>query len=111
MKAKERFINACFVVWGNRASGKKIGADSVIKRFHIGNNASKFLNSIKGESSECSREHFAELYQKYSDWCKEHRARNEEIVPSKEEGLKTEIATYITAMRSLLNELEILITL
>ena len=110
MKAKERFINACFVVWGNRASGKKIGADSVIARFHIGNNASKFLNSIKGEPSECSREYFADLYQKYSDWCKGRRTRNEGYhAPSEEDDIKKRIAEFIGVMRDLLTDIEITI--
>lgn len=79
MKAKDRFINACFVVWGNRANGKKVSADSVLAKFHIGNNASKFINSIKGTPDECDREFFANLYQQYSDYCKEYRRS---IVPT-----------------------------
>lgn len=74
MKTRDKFINACFVVWGNRASGKNITADSVLKEYNIGSNASKFITSIKGLPEECSREYFADLYRQYS---KENKKYNE----------------------------------
>lgn len=84
-KTRERFICACVMIWENRAVGSKVVVDSAIRKFRIGNNASKFLSRIQGKPEELNRDYFLELFAEYSRLEKEKRIKRKELVDTIED--------------------------